>query len=349
MTLQRTIDKTVLPAGVEFPRIEPVPDGVPRPFWSVMIPTYNRTTYLEQTLRSILEQDPGPDEMQIEVIDNFSTETDPAALVRRVAGDRVTVYRQPKLVPDNWNACIRRARGQWVHILHDDDLVLPGFYAHLQEGIEREPAVGAAWSRYVRVDEQGDWLSLSDIERRPAGILADWIQRIGVAQLIQCPAIVTKREVYETLGGFCPQAGNAVDWEMWKRIAVYYPVWYEPAILAGYRIHSSSGTSQVFRSGAVIADTRKVIAISRSYLPPAMADDLSRRALIACARFGLSSARWMIMRGGDKAAAFTQIREGLKCSMAPRILWNTFLMFLWAGGLWAGRALERLVSRKEKP
>ena len=38
-----------------------------------MIPTYNRTKYLEKTLRSILEQDPGENEMQIEVIDNCST------------------------------------------------------------------------------------------------------------------------------------------------------------------------------------------------------------------------------------------------------------------------------------
>ena len=41
--------------GIEGPRT--------RPYWSVMIPTYNpRADYLEETLKSVLQQDrPGPD------------------------------------------------------------------------------------------------------------------------------------------------------------------------------------------------------------------------------------------------------------------------------------------------
>lgn len=39
--------------------IVPVPDGVERPFWSVMIPTYNCANYLRETLASVLAQDMG--------------------------------------------------------------------------------------------------------------------------------------------------------------------------------------------------------------------------------------------------------------------------------------------------
>lgn len=34
-----------------------------RPFWSVMIPTYNRPDYLKETLLSVLSQDPGSDKI----------------------------------------------------------------------------------------------------------------------------------------------------------------------------------------------------------------------------------------------------------------------------------------------
>jgi cellulose synthase/poly-beta-1,6-N-acetylglucosamine synthase-like glycosyltransferase len=61
-----------------------------------MIPTYNPGRYLEKTLESVLLQDPGPQEMQIEVVDDCSTNIEVEELIRRVAGDRVSVFRQPE-------------------------------------------------------------------------------------------------------------------------------------------------------------------------------------------------------------------------------------------------------------
>jgi cellulose synthase/poly-beta-1,6-N-acetylglucosamine synthase-like glycosyltransferase len=37
-----------------------IPDDVPRPLWSVMIPVYNCANYLRETLASVLIQDPDP-------------------------------------------------------------------------------------------------------------------------------------------------------------------------------------------------------------------------------------------------------------------------------------------------
>jgi cellulose synthase/poly-beta-1,6-N-acetylglucosamine synthase-like glycosyltransferase len=59
---------------VERPWIEAVQEGRLQRFWSVMVPIYNCPPhYLRETLKSVLRQDPGPAEMQIEVIDNCST------------------------------------------------------------------------------------------------------------------------------------------------------------------------------------------------------------------------------------------------------------------------------------
>ncbi len=77
--------RSVHPHRATIPPVE----GEYRPLWSVMIPTYHCADYLRQTLESVLAQDPGPDMMQVEVVDDHSTEDDPEAVVREVRACRV--------------------------------------------------------------------------------------------------------------------------------------------------------------------------------------------------------------------------------------------------------------------
>src|SRR5262245_8949670 len=53
-------------------QIMPVPAAVARPLWSVMIPTFNCNAFLRAALEGVLAQDPGPEAMQIEVVDDHS-------------------------------------------------------------------------------------------------------------------------------------------------------------------------------------------------------------------------------------------------------------------------------------
>src|SRR3954454_6914734 len=52
------------PTYANCPDIAPVTNGAPRPYWSVMIPTFNCANYLRETLESVLAQDPGPQHME---------------------------------------------------------------------------------------------------------------------------------------------------------------------------------------------------------------------------------------------------------------------------------------------
>ncbi len=114
-----------------------------------MIPAYNPSAdYLEQVLKSILQQDPGAERMQIEVVDDCSPSVDVKKMVESIAGERVAFSQTPKNsgLAGCWNTCIERARGEWVHILHQDDIVQPGFYAALRKGTD-DSKVGAAFCR----------------------------------------------------------------------------------------------------------------------------------------------------------------------------------------------------------
>ena len=78
------------------PLIAPLQDDIERPLWSVMIPAYNCIHYLETTILSVLQQDRGIENMQIEVVDDCSTDGDVEELVMKIGKGRVGYYRQKK-------------------------------------------------------------------------------------------------------------------------------------------------------------------------------------------------------------------------------------------------------------
>ncbi len=312
------------------PRIEPPSPAGRRPFWSVMIPCYNRTKYLEKTLASVLAQDPGDDEMQIEVVDDASTSGDPEAVVRRVAGKRVAFFRQAHrlgLVP-NFNSCVERSRGQWVHILHTDDYVLPGFYERLRTALAPRDEVGAAFCRALFVDADSQRICEGELEQQAPGIVPDFIERIGVSQRIVMPTIVVRRSVYEKLGGYLPGLIYTPDWHMWIRIAASYPFWYEPEALAAHRLHPESETTNLQKSGATVGDIQRCIEISHSLLPRDRAKAISHRARESASLQELSRARESFTRG-DFTAGSDRVRDAVRFSFSPRTLKALALLGAW--------------------
>lgn len=287
-----------------------------------MIPTYNpRRDYLEQTLAALLAQDPGPAVMEIAVVDDCSSRRDPRDELRGIGGERVSWFRQDRHqgIGRNWNACIERARGQWVHILHQDDLVLPGFYSRLSEGVAAHPSVGAAFCRDVVIDERGQqkWSQL--LIRETPGIVDDWIEHVFVALHVRASALVVKRSVFEALGGFRLDLQYALDWDMWKRIAAAFPLWYEPEALACYRRHAASASFTFIRSGANIAEIRRSIELSASELRPAIAAQVTKRARQKYTQYAVLTA-WRALLDRDVIGSLAQIREARKLTSSIAVL-----------------------------
>jgi len=293
-----------------------IPDAT-RPFWSVMIPTYNaRSNYLEETLKSVLQQAPGPGQMQIEVVDDCSPDGAPVELVHRVADDRVAVHREPANngLAGIWNRCIERARGEWVHILHQDDVVLPGFYDHLYRGISCNPHVGMAFCRFAISDANGHWTELGPLESSTPCVLDGWLERVATGCRVQCPAVVVRRSTYERLGGFRADLISVLDIEMWVRIAANASVFYEPQILALFRRHGDNQSVMDERTGANMQDMARAIEIWKDYLPANSRTQLEEQGRRYWAGIALALAQHFFSND-DVAACASQLR-------AAKDLWN---------------------------
>ncbi|WP_317195400.1 glycosyltransferase family 2 protein [Rufibacter roseolus] len=306
------------------PVIPPVSTRGARPLWSVMIPVYNCAAYLPETLESVINQAMPEQEMQIEVIDDASSDAQVEDLVLRIGKGRIKYFRQPENVGSlrNFETCINRATGTLVHILHGDDRVLPGFYQKMGSLFQKYPQAGAALCRFRYVDEKGRWLYDQTLEMEEDGILKDWLTRVAVRNPSQYAATVVKREVYERLGSFYGLTYGE-DWEMWVRIAKHFPVAYTPDILADYRKHLSSISSNTFLTGQNSQDMLKVMAMIQDLLPPEHRKEILQKSKKFYAHYGIRVANQVWHSVQSKEGVKAQIRYAWGMHFDPQLLWGT--------------------------
>lgn len=303
-----------------YPPIPPVTGDAPRPFWSVIVPAY-KPNYLAQALRGVMDQDPGPEHMEILVLDDHSPhELEP--IVRQVCRDRAVYVRHPQNLGTyaNENAGVTMSRGIWTHILNDDDWVLPGFYQAFRQSLENQPSsTGIASCQIMQVDSEGRALGPRPLARPTPGIIEDWIMQIGVGNPVHPIGVVVRRSTYEHLGGYYLKLNYCGDWEFYKRAAAHYDWWFEPQMLAYYRMHTDSVTEEGRISGEQIRNLGHCIEVSEQYLPADKREQIVAASREAYAAYALRVAARSLDRG-DPITAVRQIVAGLEISKTPKTL-----------------------------
>jgi len=280
-----------------------------------MIPTFNPGKYFIDAVNSVLKQDQGEDNMQIEVVDDCSTKLDVKKIVEENWKGRVKYHKLPKNVGHSFNftECIRRSKGELVHILHDDDMVKDGFYPKIKNIFNDFNEIGAAFCRQEYIDENNDLKFHSDLELDESGMLDDALLKLAQKQRIQYCSMVVKRTVYEKVGGFIAKNIGCEDWEMWVRIAAFFPIGYIPEALAQYRVHhGTSMTLKDMRSGQDMRFMREAINVFNEYLPEEKREDVDFYRRKYYGDYSFKNAKRLLEEFNDKKGAAAQLSETIK-------------------------------------
>jgi glycosyltransferase involved in cell wall biosynthesis len=300
------------------PPIQLVPSGTPRPLWSVMIPTFNCAKYLRLTLQSVLAQAPSPEQMQIEVVDDCSTKDDPEIVVRELGEGRVQFYRKPANggAIANFNTCVERSRGQLVHILHGDDLVLPEFYGRVGALAEKHEGIAGFFVRCLDIGPEGELLYLST--------RLTWLEKgsrvvdpMLVTNPIKTPGCVVRRSFYEMHGGFKPAFVHVADWEMWVRVVSEGGGIFINSPLAEYRIFPENDTGRLARTAGNLRD---MIQLGREW-ERSRASFNSREFLNEVSNQAKKQAEHFLMAGDREAAAANWAVFRETSSFKQRVRW----------------------------
>jgi glycosyltransferase involved in cell wall biosynthesis len=312
----------------EPPIIKKVSGNVKRPLWSVMIPVYNCLEVLERTLRSVVSQDLGQEEMQIQVVDDCSTDGDVESLVQKVGKGRIEYVRQEKNGGSlkNFGTCINNARGQIVHLLHGDDIVYPGYYKKMTTLFKANPNAGAAISRFDYIDEEDQFIDEANLEFSNDTIIPDSLIWVASVQRIQYCSISVKREAYEQLGGFYG-VSYGEDWLMWVRVASAFPILYTPEKLAAYRIRKSSISGNSILSGKNITDIKWVIEEIQKVLPASERKKVKKLNYKWYSYVAIDIAETLWKETKNPRYVQKQIVEAYKLNLDVKLVLKTGLLF----------------------
>jgi glycosyltransferase involved in cell wall biosynthesis len=198
---------------------------------SIVTPSYNQSRYLEQTLRSVLEQD--YPSIEYFVMDGGSNDGS-VAIIQKYA-EKLTgwISEKDKGQADAINKGLRQTRGEIVAWLNSDDYYLPGTIARAVQAFAQNPQVGLVYGNVLSVDENSQPFNLQTF--RPFNLLD-----LLAFNIISQPAVFMRRAVLEQAGLLDDSFHMLLDHHLWLRMARLAPIVYLPETLAAARYHAEA-------------------------------------------------------------------------------------------------------------
>ncbi|HZJ49669.1 MAG TPA: glycosyltransferase [Actinomycetota bacterium] len=190
-----------------------------KPSVTAVIPTHNRLNFLKRSLRTVLVQQGVV--LEVIVVDDGSDD-DTAGYVDQIGDDRVRLVRHevPAGVAAARNSGLRRARGDWVAFLDDDDLWAPDKLAAQLEAARRHGEARWVCTGSVTVDEGLQVLAVT-----PPAPKADLSNLLAYNHIPGgASGIMVRVELARSVGGFDTDLSNMADWDMWIRLSLESPL-----------------------------------------------------------------------------------------------------------------------------
>lgn len=217
-----------------------------RPFVSIVMPCYNASAQLADSVGSVLRQ--SLSNWELIAIDDGSTD-DTLNQLRSFSDPRIHIISQSNAgVSRARNRALREAHGRFIAFLDADDTWEPEFLAHMTAALEANPKAILAycgWQNIGLPGGRGDPFIPPDYEspNKTETLLGGCRWPIHAA--------LVRSDVIHACNGFPEQYSNAEDFRLWLELATAGQIVRVPEVLAKYHFHGGAQASKA-RARAII-------------------------------------------------------------------------------------------------
>jgi len=206
------------------------------PYFSIVIPTFNRAQLLLSSVRSVLSQ--RDISFEIIVVDDGSQDNT-GLLIAEIEDERVKYIKTPNRERGAArNAGLLISKGEYVNYFDSDDIFNPHL-ADLYKFIENNDSPGVVYGLIENVTENGE--SVEIIE----SAFPDFKKSLLFNNFLACGSVFIKREIaLKFLFSEDRRLSGTEDWELWLRLYSIHNFVQFPFVVFKQRLHSNRSLSQ---------------------------------------------------------------------------------------------------------
>lgn len=214
-----------------------------KPFFSIIIPLFNKENFISDTISSALNQT--FTDFEIIVVNDGSTDNS-LGKVEAIKDSRIKLYTiKNQGVSHARNFGINKAKTDYICFLDADDYWYNNHLDHLFTLLEKHPNCGLYASAYKK--KIGKSLLNSVYKNIPkhsgwSGIVDDYFESSLVNSIAWTSAVMIPKNILDSIGYFDENItfGAGEDTDLWIRIALKYPIAFSNTVSAIHNLDAEN-------------------------------------------------------------------------------------------------------------
>jgi glycosyltransferase involved in cell wall biosynthesis len=202
------------------------------PFFSVLIPLYNKEKFIKYTLQSVLNQTFS--DFEIIIVNDGSTD-ESEKIVSEFQDARIRYFTQKNQgVSVARNLGISLAQSNYISFLDADDYWYPDFLEQMYQAITLFPEQKIFTAAIEIETPKKTFPAVYSIEKNDDFEVVNYFKASSKETVICTSCAVFHRDVFEKVGDFDVAIKSGEDTDLWIRIGLVYPIVFNWKILARY-------------------------------------------------------------------------------------------------------------------
>jgi glycosyltransferase involved in cell wall biosynthesis len=258
------------------------------PFFSVVIPLYNKANFIKATLQSLSLQ--SFKDHEVIIVDDGSTDGS-LDTVQHLKKDNYKIIEQANQgVSNARNNGVKAANGEWVAFLDADDLWQPDHLSELKRCIDTLQDVSLVSNAY-KIKLKSDFKKTPVFSKTPSDDIAfieEYLAYSFVDPLFWTSSIAVNREDFLSIGGFDEDLKTGEDLDLMIRFSDIFKIGYNPTYTIIYNRVSENNLSDFHNLSEKkkYIDKHRINASSNAVLKKYL--DINRYSLALQAKMSLN-------------------------------------------------------------